>query len=435
MTQTSPMADISRLPPSLWAATAVEAFSGNTLEGEHKFDIVIVGGGFTGLSAALHAAQAGACICVLEAAEPGWGASGRNGGQVIPGFKWDPDELVAKFGEETGERLVAFAGSAPDKVFDLIRQHDIECAASRQGWLQAVHTEKAVKAVEQRVAQWQARGAPVDFVHGEEARTLIGSPAYVAALVEPRGGKLNPLSYARGLARAAGAAGATISPASPVTGLQQTGDKWVASTPTATVIADKVLLATNGYTDGLWPQLRQTLIPVASFIVASKPLSDNVRQTILPQGHVISDTRRLLTYSRLDEEGRLVVGARGKWQDPVERSDFDHVVRQLHELFPQVGDIGEAEFFWSGRVAITPDYLPHVHEPAPGLLIVLGYNGRGVAMATAMGAAAGKYVVNGDRQELPLPDNAISPIPLHGARRGYVAAMSAWYRMLDGLGL
>lgn len=272
-------------------------------------------------------------------------------------------------------------------------------------------------------------------MHGDEARALIGSPAYVAALVEPRGGKLNPLSYARGLARAAVSAGATISPGSPVTSLQQMSGKWIASTPTANITAEKVLLATNGYTDGLWPKLRQTIIPVASFIVATRPLSDNVRRTILPQGHVISDTRRLLTYSRLDEAGRLVVGARGKWQDPARRSDFDHVVRQLHELFPQVGDIGDAEFFWSGRVAITPDYLPHVHQPSPGLLIVLGYNGRGVAMATAMGAAAGKYTVNGDRNELPLPGSAISPIPLHGARRGYVAAMSAWYRMLDGLGL
>ena len=103
------MADVTRLPPSLWAATAQETFSGHALEGDHRFDIVIVGGGFTGLSAALHASQAGARVCLLEAGEPGWGASGRNGGQVIPGFKWDPDDLVAKFGEEAGERLVAFS--------------------------------------------------------------------------------------------------------------------------------------------------------------------------------------------------------------------------------------------------------------------------------------------------------------------------------------
>jgi hypothetical protein len=179
------------------------------------------------------------------------------------------------------------------------------------------------------------------MLHGDEARELIGSPAYVAALVEPRGGKLNPLSYARGLARAAQAAGAVVSPQSPVTGLERSGDGWTVRTPKAEVSAGRVLLATNGYTGDLWPSLKQTIIPVASFIIATKPLSDNVRRTILRDGHVISDTRRMLTYSRLDPEGRLVVGARGKWQDPMGVSDFAHVKKTLQDLFPQVGDIGE----------------------------------------------------------------------------------------------
>jgi glycine/D-amino acid oxidase-like deaminating enzyme len=227
------MADPARLPPSLWAATAEEKFSSAVLEGEHGFDICIVGAGFTGLSAALHAAQAGASVCVLEASEPGWGASGRNGGQVIPGFKWDPDELVAKFGAEAGERLVSLAGDAPDKVFELIAKHDIRCAAQRGGWIQGVHAALALAGVEQRCRQWQARGADTYMLHGDEARELIGSPAYVAALVEPRGGKLNPLSYARGLARAAQAAGAVVSPQSPVTGLARSGDGWTVRTPKA----------------------------------------------------------------------------------------------------------------------------------------------------------------------------------------------------------
>jgi glycine/D-amino acid oxidase-like deaminating enzyme len=217
----------------------------------------------------------------------------------------------------------------------------------------------------------------------------------VAALVEPRGGKLNPLSYARGLARAAQAAGAVVSPRSPVTALAREGAAWLVKTAQAEVSAGKVLLATNGYTGDLWPSLKQTIIPVASFIIATRPLSDNVRRSILRDGHVISDTRRMLTYSRLDPEGRLVVGARGKWADPMGVADFAHVKKTLQDLFPQVGDVGEPEFWWSGRVAITPDYLPHVHEPEPGLTMLLGFNGRGVAMATAMGAAAGRYLASG----------------------------------------
>jgi len=434
MQKISPMADPSRLPPSLWAATAEEAFEGVPLEGEHRFDILVVGGGFTGLSAALNAAQSGASVCVLEASEPGWGASGRNGGQVIPGFKWDPEDLIAKYGADIGEKLVSFAGAAPDRVFELIGQHNIRCGHARDGWIQGVHAKSALPAVEKRAAEWNARGASVRMIYGDEAREVIGSPAYVAGLVEPRGGRLNPLSYARGLARAASSAGAIVSPRSPVKSLAQAGNKWAATTPLAKVRADRVLLATNGYTGDLWPRLKQTIIPVASYIVATRPLSHNLRQSILSGRYVISDTRRLLTYSRLDDAGRLLVGARGKWADPMNVQDFTHVTKQVGELFPQVGTISEPEFFWSGRVAITPDYLPHVHEPEPGLLMVLGLNGRGVAMATALGAAAGKFLTSGERLALPLPTSEISTIPFHGARRSYVAAMSAWYRMLDGLG-
>ncbi len=429
------MADPTRLPPSLWAATAEETFAGSAISGQHRFDICIIGGGFTGLAAALRAAEAGAKVCVLEASEPGWGASGRNGGQVIPGFKWDPDDLVAEFGHEAGEKLATFAGTAPDKVFGLIEKHAIRCAAERTGWIQGVHAASALPAVERRCEQWQSRGAPTYMVHGEAARELIGSPAYVAGLVEPRGGKLNPLSYARGLARAAASAGAVISPRSAVTSLDKDASGWTVRTATAVISAPKVLIATNGYTGALWPKLRQTIIPVASFIVATKPLSGNLRRSILKDGHVISDTRRMLTYSRLDPEGRLVVGARGTWRDPMDVSDFGHVRKTLQDLFPQVGDVGEPEFFWSGRVAITTDYMPHVHEPDDGLVIVLGFNGRGVAMATAAGAATGEYLATGNRDALPLPTSALSPIPLHGARRMYVAAASAWYRTLDRFNL
>jgi glycine/D-amino acid oxidase-like deaminating enzyme len=435
MISISPMADPARLPPSLWAATAGESFAGSPISGAHTFDICIIGGGYTGLAAALSAAEAGAKVCLLEASEPGWGASGRNGGQVIPGFKWDPDDLVAEFGTEAGEALAAFAGSAPDKVFDLIGKHAIDCDAERTGWMQGVHAASALPAVERRCEQWQTRGAPTYMVHGDAARDLIGSPAYVAAMVEPRGGKLNPLSYARGLARAAASAGAVVSPRSPVTAIARDTSGWNVRTNTAVISAPKVLIATNGYTGALWPKLRQTIIPVASFIIATKPLSGNVRRSILKDGHVISDTRRMLTYSRLDPEGRLVVGARGTWRDPMDVSDFTHVRKTLNDLFPQVGDVGEPEFFWSGRVAITTDYMPHVHEPEQGLAIVLGFNGRGVAMATAAGLATGDYLATGNRAALPLPTSPVSPIPVHGARRLYVAAASAWYRTLDRFNL
>lgn len=425
------MADRARLPPSLWAATAEPAPDTPPLEGEHRFDIAIVGGGFTGLSAALHAAQSGARAVVLEAAEPGWGASGRNGGQVIPGLKWDPDEIVRKFGAERGERIVAAVGSAAEFVYNLIRRHGIACDLGREGWIQGAHSLSAFRVLERRARQWQARGAPVELLGGETASRLIGARGYAGGLLDRRGGRLQPLSYARGLARAAQSAGALVCGRSPAISLLRQGGGWLVETPDARVRCDKVLLATNAYADMLMPALQQSLLPVASFIVATEPLTDNVRATILPEGHVMSDTRKLLAYARLDG-GRLMVGGRGSYHDPRSDSDFHHVETLLRQLYPQVGDPRIA-WRWSGRVAITPDFLPHVHEPMPGFVAVAGYNGRGVAMASRMGAAAARYMVGGERDDLILPISPVRPIPFHGLRRLYLAAATTWYRLQDRL--
>jgi len=432
MTPVSPMADRARLPPSLWAATATPALETPPLVGEHRFDLAIVGGGFTGLSAALHAAELGASAVVLEAAEPGWGASGRNGGQVIPGLKWDPDEVVQKFGIERGEALVAAAGNAAQFVYDLIRQRRIDCELGREGWIQGAHSRSAYEQLKVRAEQWGRRGAPVELLDAEETNRLIGAKGYAGGLIDRRGGRLQPLSYARGLARAAQDAGAVVCGASPVLSIEPESAGWMLATPRARVRCDKAIVATNAYADKLLPSLMQSLIPVASFIVATEPLSDNLRATILPEGHVTSDTRKLLAYSRLDGQGRLIVGGRGSYSDPMTERDFRHVEQLLRTLFPQIGEPRIA-YRWSGRVAITPDFLPHVHEPAAGLLAVAGYNGRGVAMATTLGAAAGRYAVSGNRDDLPLPISPIRPIPFHGLRRVYLAAATAWYRMQDRL--
>lgn len=426
----SPMADPARLPPSLWAATAEPAPETEPLAGTHDCDIAIVGGGFTGLSAALHAAQMGASVCVVEAAEPGWGASGRNGGQVIAGFKWSPDQVVRKFGPERGEPLVAFSANAPDVVFGLIDKYDIRCDARRNGWLRAVHAKWALRETRDTVEQWARRGHDVRFADADETARLLGSPVYLGAFVDNRCGSVNPLGYARGLARAAISEGARIFTGSMVETLERKGDRWTVTTANGAVTANRVILATNAYGGGIYKALGRSYFPVNSFLVATRPLSQNVLATLMPEGHCMADTRRLLIYCRTDEAGRLVVGGRGNHHDPDGAGDFVHVEKALHRLFPQVGDV-DYDYRWSGRVALTPDMYPRVHMPEPGLSIALGYNGRGVAMASALGAAMGRHAVSGDENELPLPVSAIRPVPFHGARRLYLAAATMWYRTLD----
>jgi glycine/D-amino acid oxidase-like deaminating enzyme len=373
------------LPPSLWASTARPAPSTPPLSESRNADVAIVGAGFSGLSAALHLAEAGLSVVVLEAGEPGWGASGRNGGQVIPGLKYDPDELVAMFGAEAGEHLIRVAGGAADTLFDLVAHHQIDCDARRCGWIQPAYAAADVDMVARRAEQWRRRGVEVSVLDRETACRLVGSPIYRGGWIDPRAGSVQPLSYARGLARAAQKAGATVCGGSRVAALSSDGGRWKLTTDDGPVVsAERVILATNGYTDGLWPRLRQTVIAANSFQVATERLPDALRRTVLPEGHVASDTRKLLLYYRCDHDGRLIMGGRGSFREPTGPRDFRHLEKVITRVFPQLEGL-RCEFHWSGRIALTRDHIPHVHRPAPGLTILLGYNGRGVAMATTLG--------------------------------------------------
>ena len=418
------------LPNSLWAATAAAAADTPPLEGERSADAVVIGAGFTGLSAALHLAEAGTDTVLLEAGEPGWGASGRTGGQVIAGLKYDPDELIAKFGPERGERMAAFAGGTADLVFELIERHGIDCHAVRSGWIQGVHAGSKMSLAERRVTQWTQRGYEAEVIDAARMEELTGTGRYAGGWIDRRGGMLQPLSYSRGLARAAIGAGAAIHGRSPATGLVRDGRRWRVETPGGAVLTDQVLLATNAYTDALWSGLKQSVIPVFSYQVATQPLGDNLRGTILAGGMPVSDTRRLLLYFRMDHTGRLLVGGRGRFRETEEPEFYRNIVAGLNWLFPQLGPV-ELDHYWGGQVALTLNHLPHLNELAPGLHAMIGYNGRGVGMATACGRMMAERMRGKPLADLPLPATPMKPIPFHGFRQPALAAAITWKRFLD----
>lgn len=420
------------MPPSVWAATAPPGPPTPILRGTVKCDIAIIGAGYTGLSAALHLAEHGAQVVVIDAGEPGWGASGRNGGQVIPGLKFDPDELEQLFGPELGPRVVRFAGSAPDIVFDLIQRHGIECDAVRAGWLQPAHSPAGRVATERRAEQWARRGADVAVLDRATMAQMLGSEVYCGGWIDRRGGTIHPLRYARGLAAAAIAKGAVIHGATLAETVRREDTDWRIETVGGSLVAHTVLVCTNGYTEQLLPSLAQDVLSFNSYQAATRPLGDAIRRSILPGGQGTSDTRRVLFYYRMDPEGRFMIGGRGLSEDEPGPPQCDLLRRAAVDIFPQLAS-AEWSNHWAGRVAMTRDHLPHPMELGPGLYACIGYQGRGVAMATALGRMLAQRVLGADPKDLPLPFGKPKPFPLHALHKPVVAAVVRWYRWLDSV--
>jgi glycine/D-amino acid oxidase-like deaminating enzyme len=417
-------------PQSLWSATAAAAPALTPLAGAQRAEVAIIGAGYTGLSAALHLAAAGRTVLILESKGLGQRASGLNGGQVIPGLKADPDELEELWGPERGARVAASAAAAPDVVFELIARHAIDCDATRTGWIQPATSQAALTALAARVAQWQRRGAAVELLSAHEASVLTGSERYCGGLLDRRGGTVQPLSYARGLARALLRSGARIAVHTPATSLRHAAREWHIETPAGSVSAPTVIVATNAYSGRLVGVLRRSIVTVPSFQVATVPLTPAQRAGILPGGQAASDTWHLLRYFRLDASGRLVLGARGTFGAVPGPRSCRRQYRAVREIYPQLAGVG-FEYHWGGLVAMTRDHLPHLHELAPGLLAALGYNGRGVAMATLMGRLLAQRTLGMSDAELAFPVTPVRPIPFHRASSLAARVAIQYLRALD----
>lgn len=435
-----PNLDPSREPPSLWAATAPAAPATAALPpGDHPADLAIVGAGFTGLAAALHAASRGVRVVVLEAGEVGFGASGRNNGQVIPCFtRADPDVLVDAFGPEQGESIVAILRDSAQTLFDVVRHHRIDCDAVQNGWVQPAHRESRLAVSRSRVAQWAKRGAPARLLDRDEVTAITGSRYWHGGWINPTGGHINPLAFARGLARAAIGVGAQVHTRTPVHGLQRQGSHWRLATDSgATVHARAVLLATHAYsgwfTRSPWPALPRTLVPVRSYQMATEPLPPERLHGVLPADVAMSDTQADLHFARRDAQGRIVTGGalvlHGGFDERLRRRIGERLVR----LWPSLGAQGLPRFshLWHGVFAATPDKLPRFQRFDDGVIGWVGCNGRGVAFGTAVGPVLADAALGDQKALRGLPFEAPRPVPGHAAAGLGMRVMTLYYRWRD----
>lgn len=422
------------LANSLWSATAHAAPPAPPLQGAAEAEVAVVGGGVSGLSAALHLAERGISVVVLEARNLGWGASGRNGGQLNPGLKHDPEAVVARFGPEMAGRMLRLSSQAPDLAMSLVARHGIACDAVQPGWIQPAHDAASLAVLERRVAQWVRHGVEIRRLSRQEVSAMIGTDVYIGGILDPRGGNLHPLNYTLGLARAAQRAGVRICADSPVTSLKSQGNDHVLTTPGGTLRARKVLLCTNAYSDALAPPLARTLVQVQSVQVATRPLPPALRASLLPGRQAVADSRRVTVYYKLDGAGRLLMGGRGDYNAGTTAKLMENLRRVTQRMFPQLEGIG-FDHAWGGYVAMTADHYPHLALMRPGVISATGYNGRGLALAGAMGRVMADWACGTPEAALDFPVTAPRPIPLHLLRKPAVWATIQTFRLRDALGI
>ncbi|MBX5158265.1 MULTISPECIES: FAD-binding oxidoreductase [unclassified Rhizobium] len=387
----------------LWEKTAAEPPATSPLAGAVSADVVIVGGGYTGLSSALHLAEAGSKVVLLEAKEIGFGGAGRNVGLINAGMWVMPDDLPGVLGPVHGERLLELLGNAPKLVMELIDRHGVACELERNGTLHCAVGADGLKEIEERAAQWSARGAAVTLLDAAETARRIGSDAYTGSLLDMRAGTLQPLAYARGLAHAAVKSGVVIHTSSPVVATERHGSRWKVKTESGEVSAEWIIVATDAYSTGPWEQVRSEQVHLPYFNFATVPLGHNLRQSILAGREGAWDTKEILSSFRMDQAGRLVFGSVGALRNTGLTVHKGWAKRALKRLFPVIGDV-EFECEWYGQIGMTDNALPRFHKFAPNVVGFSGYNGRGIAPGTVFGRTLAEHILGRLAEaDLPLP--------------------------------
>ena len=421
-------------PPSLWAAVTPPGPDLPELKGMQSADVIVVGAGFTGLSTALHLREAGVDVAIVEAMEPGWGASGRNNGQVIPTLsRPDPDDIIRRHGA-AGERFVGLLRDSASMLFDVAKRHNIAAEQEQTGWVQPVHSPGRIRIAERRVKQWSKFGAPVELLSREQARDMLGSDAWYGGFWNRTGGHINPLALSRGLARVVLEKGARIYARSPAQSFERRGDKWIIKTVKGEIAGRALVLATNAYSGefskSLAPEIAHEVMPVLSWQMATQPLSDNVRKTIIPGRQAMSDTHGELYFARYDARHRLVTG--GAVIGPGNKAERikARVAERLQRLWPQIGAVS-FDYVWNGYVGMTTDFLPRIHRLGPDAYGWTGCNGRAVALSIALGGELSKAVRGVPENELALPFTEPVTIPAHGLLRKLAPLMLLVYRRRD----
>jgi glycine/D-amino acid oxidase-like deaminating enzyme len=394
-------------------------------------DVVVVGGGYTGINAARELARQGASVSLLEAETLGFGGSTRNGGIVHPGYKWGPKALMKRYGEETGRELYGETLAAYQLVKRLIADEQIDCEFRETGFLELAYGPSHVADLHEAIESLALVGVEASFVPRERLREEIGSDVYFGGLVYPGSGLLHPGKYFAGLVAAADRAGADLHEGVRATSIRRQADgRLVVETTRGAIIARDVVVGTNGYTDGLVPSLRRRIIPIGSYIIATEPLPEELARDLSPKGRAFFDTKNFLYYWHVSQDRRMIFGGRASFLP----TSVDHTAAILHrglvEVHPQLASY-RIEFAWGGNVGFTYDRMPHVGR-RDGVTYAMGCCGTGVALMTWLGTSIARWIGGGAPPALAQLAFPIIPAPYEG-RPWFMPFAGEWFRLKDRL--
>lgn len=432
---------MDRIDPGMagvhWVATSKEAaFSPDTVDWRETYDLAVIGAGYCGLSVALEAARLGQTVLLLEAGTIGCGASGRNGGIVVPTLPGarTPGYLRALYDERRAKKLIDLVRTGPDFVFERIRTEGIACDPTETGWVQPAQSEAAQTQARAVYEAWRAHGADVAWLDAEGIRARLGAPGYLGGWYSKSGGTVNPWALAQGLARAASSAGVHIAEHAAVRKLRRDANRKLLETAQGTFAARQVVMTTNGYTPDLVPRLSDTVIPVRLFHCLSRPLTEAERAGVLPMNIPFTDLRKSGGFCRYDAEGRVMSGGAVFTASNTMRYGRRHAAHRLSEIFPQLAGI-EIIHYWEGWCAIREDFLPVAQDHGDDVYSLLGFSTRGIALSQTLGREMARFLSgNITEQQMPVPVRNPSRVPFQTIKQTLGGWAFPVYKFRDWLG-
>lgn len=420
---------------SLWGASAIANPVKQRLQGAIRADVLVVGGGYTGLSSALHLAELGVDVVLLEAKSIGFGGSGRNAGLVNAGVWRDPDHVRNELGADAGDRFYRALLESTQLVFDLVDRFDMQCDAHRGGTVNIAHSSAGMQGLERRARQLQDLGAAVELIDGDRAARISASPVYRhGGILDPGAGTIHPLSYARSLAHAAEARGARLFQESGIESLTRQNDRWLAKTAAGEVTAEQVIIATNAYSSSQSQGVDRSTLPVFIFQCASDPLPDEIAAELIPRREGLWDTQVLMTSSRIDSAGRLVMSSAGRLEGFQQSIRENWMTRLRDWLYPQTRGL-RWQYRWSGQIGVTASKILRIQLLAPGVFAPAGYNGRGIGPGSLIGKYLAAAVASGKRDDFPFPIEALYREKWSRQRAAYYSYATLALQLVDKRGV